>query len=538
MPEQADIVVIGAGIAGMLVAWQLARRDAKVLVLEAGPRVDRAAATERFQSAVIKTPEAPYEPTRHAPQPSVIQPDDYFIQVGEDPFRSTYQRRVGGTTWHWLGTALRHRPNDFRLRSTYGVGADWPLGYDELEPWYGEAEQALGVAGDNRIDLGSRRSRDYPMPPIPMTYLDKQVAAAAERLGLTVRPTPQARNSRDFDDRPACCGNSSCVPICPVGAKYDATVHVRKAEAAGARLIDNAVVVRLEADDEARIAAAVFKRPDGTEDRASGRVFVLAAHAIESPKLLLISRSDRYPDGLANSSGQVGRNLMDHPAQLSWALAPKPVWPYRGPLETSGIEDHRDGDFRRRHAAFRIPIGNDGWTWPGIDPLRVAEELIDGGMRGEDLDRAIRDRVSRQLRLVSLVEQLPDPENRIVPDSDRPDSFGVPRPRIAYRLDDYTRRGMDEGRKVHERVFQAMGATMVRHRDHHEGSGHIMGTLRMGTDAKSSVVNGDLRSHDHPNLFVVGSSVFPSVGTANPTLTIAALSLRCAEAVHRMSRQL
>ena len=172
--EQADIVIVGAGVAGMLVAWHLARRGAKVLVLEAGPRVDRATATERFQSAAIKTPESPYEPTRHAPQPSVIQPDGYFIQVGQDLFRSTYQRRVGGTTWHWLGTALRHRPNDFKLRSTYGIGADWPIDYDELEPWYGEAEQALGVAGDSRNDLGSWRSRAYPMPPIPMSYLDKQ----------------------------------------------------------------------------------------------------------------------------------------------------------------------------------------------------------------------------------------------------------------------------------------------------------------------------------------------------------------------------
>jgi choline dehydrogenase-like flavoprotein len=538
MPEQADIIVIGAGVAGMLVASQLAQRGAKVLVLEAGPRVDRAAATQRFQYTAVKTPEAPYEPTRHAPQPSVIQPDEYYVQAGADLFRSTYQRRVGGTTWHWLGTALRHTPNDFRLRSTYGVGADWPIDYGTLEPWYSEAEQVLGVAGDSRADLGSPRSRDYPMPPIPMTYVDKRVAAAAEKLGLTVHSTPQARNSREFEGRPACCGNSSCVPICPIGAKYDATVHVEKAEKAGAELIDNAVVLRLEADDRSRIVAAVFRRPDGPEERVAGKLFVLAAHAIESPKLLLMSRGERHPHGLANSSDQVGRNLMDHPTQLSWALAPRPVWPYRGPLETSGIEDFRDGDFRHHRAAFRIPIGNDGWSWPGSDPLLLASELISQGVRGEELDRTVRDRIARQLRLASLVEQLPDPENRIVPDFDRPDGFGVPRPRIAYRIDDYTRQGMAEGRDVHGRVFQAMSATAVQHREHHEGAGHIMGTLRMGADAKTSVVDAELRSHDHANLFVVGGAVFPSAGTANPTLTIAGLSLRCAETIHRTGRQL
>ena len=273
-------------------------------------------------------------------------------------------------------------------------------------------------------------------------------------------------------------------------------------------------------------------------ERVAGKLFVLAAHAIESPKLLLMSRGERHPHGLANSSDQVGRNLMDHPTQLSWALAPRPVWPYRGPLETSGIEDFRDGDFRHHRAAFRIPIGNDGWSWPGSDPLLLASELISQGVRGEELDRTVRDRIARQLRLASLVEQLPDPENRIVPDFDRPDGFGVPRPRIAYRIDDYTRQGMAEGRDVHGRVFQAMSATAVQHREHHEGAGHIMGTLRMGADAKTSVVDAELRSHDHANLFVVGGAVFPSAGTANPTLTIAGLSLRCAETIHRTGRQL
>jgi glucose dehydrogenase len=537
MPEQSDVVVIGAGIAGALVAWQLALKGVKVLMLEAGPRVDRSAATQRFQYSAIKTLESPYEPTKHAPAPSSVQPDDYYIQTGSDLFRSTYQRQVGGTTWHWLGTALRHLPNDFRLASTYGVGVDWPIGYGVLEPWYGAAEHALGVAGDSGTNLGSPRSRDYPMPPIPMTYLDRQMAAAANGLGLDVQSTPQARNSQDFDGRPTCCGNSSCVPMCPVGAKYDATVHVAKAEHAGAKLIDNAVVVRLDPTDNRRIGAAVFRRPDATEDHAIGKIFVLTAHAIESPKLLLMSGGTTYPDGLANSSGQVGRNLMDHPAQLSWALSGNAVWPYRGPLETSGIENYRDGDFRREHAAFRIPIGNDGWTWPGIAPPRLAELLIEQGI-GDNLNRLIRNHVSRQLRLVSLVEQLPDAQNRIVPDFDHRDSFGMPRPRIVYRIDDYTRRGMAEGRKVHERVFAAMGATAIQHGEGHEGAGHIVGTLRMGSDEKASVVNADLRAHDHANLFVVGSAVFPTGATANPTLTIAALSLRCTRTIERTLWQL
>jgi glucose dehydrogenase len=532
MGQPLDVLVIGAGVAGALVAWRLAEAGAKVAVLEAGPRVDRAAAVERFRGSVDKTPESAYEVPEHAPQPLTVG-DSYLVQDGPDLFKSTYERRVGGTTWHWLGTALRHLPADFRLQSRYDVGYDWPIAYDELEAWYGRAEQALGVAGDDDDVVGSPRSTPYPLPPIKPTYLDQQVATAVAPLGIKVRSTPQARNSQDFDGRPACCGNASCIPICPIGAKYDAAVHTGKAEAAGARLIENAVAYFIEVGPEQRVTAVHVKRPDGQVERYAADHFVLAANAIESPKLLLISLSERTPAGVANSSDQVGRNLMDHPSQLSWALAERPLWPYRGPLETSGIEDGRDGAFRRHRAAFRTPLGNDGWAWPGDDPGQLAQELIDRGLRGAELNRTIRDRISRQLRLLSLCEQLGEAENRVRPAFDRRDKLGIPRPRITYRVDDYTRRGMAEAVTRHQQIFRALNATEINHRETFEGAGHIMGTLRMGSDRKTSVVDAQCRAYDHPNLWIVGSAVFPSCGTANPTLTIASMALRCAAAIDR-----
>lgn len=198
--------------------------------MEAGPPVNRAEAVTNYRNAVAKTPESPYPDTPYAPRPTVIDLEGYYVQEGPDLFKSTYERRVGGTTWHWLGTSLRHLPNDFRLQSLYGVAVDWPISYDDLEPWYGAAEQALGVAGDSSQDLGSPRSTDYPLPPLPLTYLDKQLALATAKLGFKVYLTPQARNSRSYDGRPPCCGSATCVPICPIGAKYDAAVHVRKAQ--------------------------------------------------------------------------------------------------------------------------------------------------------------------------------------------------------------------------------------------------------------------------------------------------------------------
>jgi choline dehydrogenase-like flavoprotein len=369
------------------------------------------------------------------------------------------------------------------------------------------------------------------MPPIPQSYLDKQVAAAVRSLGLEVRGTPQARNSQVYENRPPCCGSASCIPLCPIGAKYDGGVHAAAAEAAGARIVPQAVAHFVEVDASGRVTAVRFKRPDGSEGRARGRLFVIAAHAIETPKLLLMSRTDRLPGGVANSSDQVGRNLMDHPIQLSWALAREPVYGYRGPLSTSGIEHLRDGEFRRQRAAFRVEIGNDGWQWPGGAPLQRAPELIKAGLRGKPLIERLSSESARHFRLGSLMEQLPDPDNRITPAYDQVDAIGIPRPRIRYSLDAYTRAGMAEARRVHESIFEAMGATGRQHRSDFEGAGHVMGTYRMGTDPRTSVVDRDQRSHDHRNLFLLGSGVFPTTGSANPTLTIAALVLRSAKVI-------
>jgi glucose dehydrogenase len=529
---QADVVVVGAGVAGLLTAHRLAQAGAKVLVLESGPRVNRAEAVANYRNAAARVPESPYPDVPHAPRPTVLSlRDGYYIQTGPDTFGSTYERRVGGTTWHWLGTSLRHLPNDFRLQSLYGVAVDWPLTYDDLEGWYYQAEVELGVAGDTGAGVDPYRKDEYPQPPLPLTYLDRQLGKAVEPLGLTVRLTPQARNSRTYDGRPPCCGNATCVPICPVAAKYDASVHARKAEALGVQILENAVAHFVEVDAEGLVSGIRFKRPDNSEDRATGRVYVIAAHGIETPKLLLISRTDARPDGVANSSDQVGRNLMDHPVQLSWALARDPVYPFRSPLENAGIEEFRDGPFRSERSAFRMAVGEEGWSFPGTSPDVLATNLIQQGLYGQALVEELNAHVSRQFRFANLIEQLPDPENRITPAFDQVDAIGIPRPQIWYRLGEFERQAMAEARRVSEQVFAAMGATYMEHSDFHFGAGHVMGTYRMGNDPDTSVVDADQRSHDHPNLFLLGSGTFPTVGTANPTLTIAALALRAAQTI-------
>ncbi len=528
---QADVVIVGAGVAGLLVAWRLAAAGADVLVLESGPRVDRMEALQTYRSAVAKTPESPYPDVPYAPRPSVAALEEYYVQVGPALFKSNYERRVGGTTWHWLGTTLRHLPNDFRLNSLYGVAADWPISYDDLRPWYLQAERELGVAGDSGDDLDSPRDGDFPLPPLPLTYLDKYIKTAVAPLGMSVKLTPQARNSVTYDGRPPCCGSATCVPICPIAAKYDASVHARKAENLGARIVDKAVVHFVEVNSEGLVSGVRFKRPDGSEERATAPLFVIAGNAIETPKLLLISRTDALPNGVANSSDAVGRYLMDHPVQLSWALARDPIFPYRSPLENAGIEDFRDGPFRRERSAIRVAIGEDGWSFPGTPPTVLATDLIGEGLRGAALRRELNERAARQFRFAGLVEQMPLAENRVTPAWDQVDAIGIPRPQIDYRLGEFTERGMAEARRIHDLIFDAVGVSYREHGEEFFGAGHLIGTYRMGNDARSSVVNAEQRSHDHANLFLLGAGVFPTAGTANPTLTLAALALWAAETI-------
>jgi glucose dehydrogenase len=534
----ADVVIVGSGVAGALVADRLVKNDVRVVILEAGPPVDRDNAVEIFRRATAKVPESPYPSTAHAPRPTVLDigvpGTGYFVQEGPEPFGSTYERVVGGTTWHWLGSTPRLLPSDFEMFSRFGVGRDWPITYAEFERFYVQAEQELGVAGDSNEAQGSPRSAGFPMPAVPISFLDKVVAQGAAKLGLRVLSTPQARNTETYNDRHHCVGNSNCIPICPIAAKYDAMVHIDRAVENGARVIDNAVVhqILMNADGTAR--GVRFRRPNGRDDDVLGRAVVMAANAIETPKILLMSNGG---SGVANSSGQVGQNLMDHPIALSYGLSARnqPVYPQRGPLSTAGIEDPRDADTRNEKSAFRVEIGNDGWRFPIGDPTFEFTQGPFPALRegGEALARRWEDHIAHEIRFASLTEQLPDRANTVTPAFDMVDDIGIPRPRITFSIDDYTRRGLDDAQVLHEQLFGAMRARERTHVPFSFGAGHIMGTTIMGEDPTTSVVDGDGRSHDIANMWIVGSSLFPTCGTANPTLTLAALALRTADRLRR-----
>jgi choline dehydrogenase-like flavoprotein len=586
--ESYDVVVVGAGVAGSLMAKQLTRAGLRVLVLEAGPATawsfdGYTRSLERFLAARIKSPESPWQASANAPQPDtrdVRAGDGYFVQNGPDRYGSSYTRLLGGSTLHWLGVSLRMLPEDFELRSRYGVGRDWPLGYAELEPYYRAAERELGVAADvddqRYLGIEFPEGYDYPMHRVPSSYADQVLAAATdglqvtvggERITVKVRNYPAARNSiprgnyvpvgavdergdgqalgRDLGQR--CAGNTACTPICPIQAKYNAGKSLAQADRSRLTVLAQAVASKVNVDPGSGAVQSIeyqrYEDPDSsrhTVHAATARAYVLAAHAVENAKLLLAS-------GLEGAGGLVGRNLMDHPSLFAWGLSPVPVGAYRGPLSTSGIDDARGGSFRAEQAAFRVDIGNDGWRAPtGAPDTTVAEAVRKRNLYGSRLREHLAATLPRHVRFSINVEQLPSPANRVSIDPRNLDTLGNPRPVLDYRIEDYTLAGMAAATRFYREVFAHAGIEDCTNPDagawfpsvaygdgefHYHGMGHFAGTHLMGDHAEDSVVDSDQRSWEHRNLFLLGSGSFPTMGTSNPTLTIAALTLRAAERI-------
>lgn len=525
---QAKVVIIGSGVAGSHLAYSLAIRGIDVLVLEAGPRRTRAQNLTTFFENPIKGPQSPYPSMSYAPHPEDTTYDDFYVQAGNDRFIGAYLRLFGGTSWHWTSFADRHRPVDFRMKSEFGVAEDWPISYDMLVPYYEEAEKRWGVAGDPAHEWGAPRNGvPYQMPPIPMTYMDAQVQKALDALGLHAAPFSHGRNSVIYDGRPVCCGNNTCVPICPIGAKYDASVHAEKAEAAGARIVTEALVTKINLDTDRQVESLTVRRSDGSIETVTGDYFALCGHAIENPRLLLNSAQERAPNGVANGSDAVGRYLLTQANQDSWGLMPDPVYPYRGPQQTAGIVERRDGSFRNEMAAIGTSFMNSGWSG-NSDATTLAKTLIDQGYTGQALASEIDRQVSRHLRLNTSAEVLPRAENRIELDEMR-DSAGIPKPRITFNMDDYTKGGLAVGLDMNRQIFARMGVPDVSSNTPYLSNAIIAGTTRMGADPDASVVDPDLVSHQHRNLYVIGTSAHVTAPINAPSLTVTALAIRAAE---------
>ena len=584
-----DAIVIGGGPMGAHVAKKLSAEKKTVLLLEAG----RAGGltyegyrsyVDNYYTRVVKDTNSPYPYNMSAPSPNdtdilrIVKPTPdivgYQVEVGPEAFGSTYLRQLGGTSLHWLGTTPRFVPNDFHINTTYGVGVDWPLTYDDLQDYYCQAEWSIGVSANREdqehLGVWFPDGYDYPMERIPPSYSDQVIARKTK--GLTVNfaghdypvrvsSLAQARNSiprKGYTPVGAvgnpevgqrCEGNAACIPICPVQAKYSALKTIAALDPNYVTLLAQAVVTKLLIAPSGRIAGVDYIRyetegapPPLKPVTATATIYVLAGHAVENAKLLLAS-------GAANSSDQVGRNLMDHPFSFTWALAPQSMGAFRGPIQTSGIESLRDGAFRKHFAAFRVDVGNAGWDIVTYPPNGDVTGALAHNVFGKKLRNRLGETLPRQVRIGFDIEQLAEPRNRVTISREYKDAIGCFRPIIAYSVSDYTWQAMVEGIKLSKVVYDAMGIPETdqhfmmtddtlpderkfRAKDGKDyllqfiGAGHHIGTHRMGVSPTDSVVNRDQRSWDHENLYIVGCGSFPTTGTANPTLTALAVTLR------------
>lgn len=547
MPIQksADVVIVGTGVVGVAIAEQLLDAGISVLMLEAGPRVDRAEVVENFRNlplALKGDPSSCYPPKPWAPHPmpSTDKPEDAYLQLsGPDKYAQTFIRYAGGSTWHWAGTCWRLTPQDMRLKTLYGVGRDWAIDYRTLEPYYARTEHLLGICGPSDPALqwppaqeGVPRSRPYPMPPLPFGPGEQRFTDVVETLGYKNIPTAQARNSgMPYDDRPACCANNNCVPVCPVGAKYDAATALSRLEGKGAVIAANAVVYRVETNAANHIEAVHYLDPDKRSHRIAGKLFVLACNGIETPKLLLMSKDARNPNGLANSSDQVGRNMMDHPQLTMTLTLEEPYWAGVGPVVNSGIMETSQGAFRSEHAGAYFRFNNFARN------RFVTFGALKKGLVGKALDAEIRRMTACTADVVLAHEVLPDADNRLTL-SDKKDWLGLPKPAIHYDVGDYTRRSAEVySVPIGKRIAQAMGATDIKLSPKFAQSKHIMGGTIMGLDPRDSVVDADCRAHDHDNLFLPGGGAMASTACGNSTITMVSLGLKAADAIVRQMRR-
>lgn len=532
----ADVVIVGSGVVGGLIADQLVSEGHSVLVLEAGLRIQRAQAVENwrnmpFQNRVGSDFQGLYPQSKNAPAPLYFPKNEYVHLTGRDAnsFQQGYLRTVGGTTWHWAASCWRHIPADFKMKTNYGVGRDWPISYDEIEPYYCRAEDELGVAGPNDPALQSppERSKPYPMDMVPWAYGDKRFAEVVNAHGYKSVPIPQARSTRPWQGRPTCCGNNNCQPICPIGAMYSGIHHIERAELKGAKILAESVVYKADTDDNNHVTAVYWYDANKKSHKATGKVFVFACNGIETPRLLLLAANEKNPNGLANSSDQVGRNMMDHSGFHCTFLTNEPLWLGRGPAQSSCIVGPRDGEFRSKYSANKMILYNITRVGP------ATQQALKMGLVGKELDDEIRRRVIYGVDISISLEPLPDPNNRLTLSKTRKDPLGLACPDINYDVGDYVRDGYTAAHKQLEHIASLFNGTEVNITTSLNANNHIMGGTIMGNDPKDSVVNSYCRTHDHDNLWLPGGGAMPSASVVNTTLTMATLGIRAADDISK-----
>lgn len=518
----AHALVIGAGASGAAFAWRLARHGWDVTCLERG-----------YWQPDLSTPQSGRDwevrrLTDRSPNPNVRRaPEDYPVLDDTSIIKPAIFNGVGGSTVLWSAHAPRFRPSDFRVRTLDGVGQDWPITYWDLAAYYELNDEIVGMSGRHG-DPGNPPRTPRQTPPVPLGPAGRKVVAALERLGWDWWPTDGQLITAPYDGRLPCNGCGPCEMGCQRGARASAdNTYWPRAIASGVRLITGATVSRIVTDGTGQAAGAEWLDGSGEWHRTEADVVVLAANGIGSPRLLLASASPQHPDGLANSSGQVGRNLMLHPIAGVSGIWDEPLASWAGNDAFCLLTQH----FYETDPQRDFVRGYEMQLTRGQGPLITAFGGFGLGISwGADHHARFEELFGRVATLAVTCEDLPHPNNRITLDDSAADRAGVPAARMHYEVEDNASRMLDHGISSAQRLLQEAGAKETAVTRVLPGAGfHLMGTARMGADPADSVVDADCRAHDVSNLLVIDGSVFASAAAVNPTPTIQAVALRAAD---------
>jgi len=500
------VVVIGSGAGGGTLSNELAQKGIDVVCLEAGPRVEIDAFVNDEWANFVQISWLDKRTTSGS----------WRVATDFAGLPAWIVKAVGGSTIHWAGASLRFQEHEFKVKSTYGdiAGAnllDWPLSLAELEPYYAKAEDKLGVTGTNNI------------PRLPGNNNFKVMAAGAKRLGYKdVHTGNMAINSEPRDDRGSCQQIGFCFQGCKSGAKWSTLYSdIPKGEATGKLEVrPQSQVLQIQHDDSGKVTGVLYADKDGKQQVQKARAVAVAGNSIESPRLLLNSASAKFPDGLANSSGMVGKNYMRHMTGSVYAMFPKPVNMYRGTTMAGIIKDESKNDPARGFVG-----GYEMETLSLGLPFMAA--FLDPGAWGRDFTAAL-DLYENMAGMWLVGEDMPQEKNGVTLHATEKDQYGLPVPNVNFddHPNDIAMR--NHAYKAGTAVYDAVGAVRVVETPPYPST-HNLGTNRMSEKAQDGVVNKHGQTHDIKNLFISDGSQFTTGGAENPTLTIVTLAIRQAD---------